>query len=137
MVCFYQSVGSTKSLESVQNLIGYRPANGLAPLGGELTLGQSAKRKYSWAELDGWGEMDMWVPLEVQVPLDQLGLLQGTLIDTLQEVKPTAFLGVPRIWEKMQERIKETGAKFSSLRKKVFSWGRVIGFKINTKGMLG
>nr|XP_035976577.1 long-chain-fatty-acid--CoA ligase ACSBG2-like isoform X2 [Halichoerus grypus] len=61
----------------------------------------------------------------------------GTLINTLQEVKPTTFLGVPRIWEKMQEMIKENGIKFSSLRKKVFSWGRVIGLKVNTKRMLG
>lgn len=79
----------------------------------------------------------MQVPCKVPMWLTQLCLLQGTLINTLQEVKPTAFLGVPRIWEKMQETIKETGAKFSSLRKKVFSWGRVIGLKINTKRMLG
>lgn len=69
--------------------------------------------------------------------LTQLGLLQGTLIGTLKEVKPTIFLGVPRIWEKMQEMIKENSVKFSSLRKKVFSWGRVIGLKVNTKRMLG
>ncbi|XP_044900477.1 long-chain-fatty-acid--CoA ligase ACSBG2 isoform X4 [Felis catus] len=83
--------------------------------------------------------MDIWVTMKIGAStyFAQPDALKGTLIDTLQEVKPTAFLGVPRIWEKMQERIKETGAKFSSLRKKVFSWGRVIGFKINTKGMLG
>ncbi|XP_049495685.1 long-chain-fatty-acid--CoA ligase ACSBG2-like isoform X2 [Panthera uncia] len=83
--------------------------------------------------------MDIWVTMKIGAStyFAQPDALKGTLINTLQEVKPTAFLGVPRIWEKMQERIKETGAKFSSLRKKVFSWGRVIGFKINTKGMLG
>lgn len=81
--------------------------------------------------------MDIWVPGKVEVWLTQLGPLQGTLINTLLEVKPTAFLGVPRIWEKMQEKIKESGAKCSSLRKKVFSWGRIIGLKVNTKRMFG
>ncbi|KAB0400783.1 hypothetical protein E2I00_004806 [Balaenoptera physalus] len=61
----------------------------------------------------------------------------GTLVNTLQEVKPTAFLGVPRIWEKMHEKIKETVGKSSSLRRKVFSWARNTGFKVNSKRMRG
>lgn len=63
--------------------------------------------------------------------------MQGTLVNTLQEVKPTAFMGVPRIWEKIQEKIKENGTKSSNLKKKVFSWARTVGLKINTKRMLG
>ncbi len=31
--------------------------------------------------------------------------LKGTIVETLNEVKPTSFLGVPRVWEKMQEKI--------------------------------
>lgn len=73
----------------------------------------------------------------MQVWLTQLCPLQGTLVNTLQEVKPTAFMGVPRIWEKMHEKIKEAASKSSSLRKKVFSWARNVGLKINTKRMLG
>ncbi|XP_028014930.1 long-chain-fatty-acid--CoA ligase ACSBG2 isoform X2 [Eptesicus fuscus] len=61
----------------------------------------------------------------------------GTLVNTLQEVKPTAFLGVPRIWEKIQAKIKESCAKSSNLKNKVFSWARTIGLKINTKRMQG
>lgn len=63
--------------------------------------------------------------------------MQGTLIDTLREVKPTIFLGVPRIWEKMQERINENGTRSSQLKKKVFSWARAVGSKMNKKKMLG
>ncbi|XP_035976575.1 long-chain-fatty-acid--CoA ligase ACSBG2 [Halichoerus grypus] len=83
--------------------------------------------------------MDIWIPMKIGAftYFAQSDALKGTLINTLQEVKPTTFLGVPRIWEKMQEMIKENGIKFSSLRKKVFSWGRVIGLKVNTKRMLG
>ncbi|XP_072643735.1 long-chain-fatty-acid--CoA ligase ACSBG2-like isoform X2 [Canis lupus baileyi] len=84
--------------------------------------------------------MDVWIPMKIGAFIyfaQPDALTQGTLINTLLEVKPTAFLGVPRIWEKMQEKIKESGAKCSSLRKKVFSWGRIIGLKVNTKRMFG
>lgn len=33
--------------------------------------------------------------------------LKTTLIDTLKDVRPTCFTGVPRIWEKIQEQISE------------------------------
>lgn len=79
---------------------------------------------------------ERWTP-GVQVLLTELCAQQGTLVNTLQEVKPTAFLGVPRIWEKMHEKIKEAVGKSSSLRKKVFLWARNIGLKVNSKRMLG
>ncbi|XP_058394027.1 long-chain-fatty-acid--CoA ligase ACSBG2 isoform X1 [Diceros bicornis minor] len=83
--------------------------------------------------------MDVWIPMKIGAftYFAQPDALKGTLVSTLQEVKPTVFLGVPRIWEKMQEKIKESGAKSSSLRKKVFSWARTIGLKVNTKRILG
>lgn len=62
---------------------------------------------------------------------------QGTLVYTLQEVKPTVFLGVPCVWEKMQENIKENVSRSSSLRKKAFTWAKILGLKTNTKRMLG
>ena len=31
--------------------------------------------------------------------------LQGTLVETLTEVRPTFFLGVPRVFEKIQEKL--------------------------------
>ena len=34
--------------------------------------------------------------------------LQGTLVNFLQEVRPTIFFSVPRIWEKIEEKMKET-----------------------------
>ncbi|XP_037021048.2 long-chain-fatty-acid--CoA ligase ACSBG2 [Artibeus jamaicensis] len=83
--------------------------------------------------------MDVWVPMKIGAftYFAQPDALKGTLVNTLQEVKPTAFMGVPRIWEKIQEKIKENGAKSSNLKKKVFSWARTVGLKINTKKMLG
>ncbi|XP_054418102.1 long-chain-fatty-acid--CoA ligase ACSBG2 [Pteronotus mesoamericanus] len=82
--------------------------------------------------------MDVWVPMKIGafIYFAQPDALKGTLVSTLQEVKPTVFMGVPRIWEKIEEKIKESGAKSSNLRKKVFSWARTVGLKVNTKRML-
>ncbi|KAG8519050.1 Long-chain-fatty-acid--CoA ligase ACSBG2, partial [Galemys pyrenaicus] len=83
--------------------------------------------------------MDVWIPMKIGalIYFAQPDALKGTLLGTLQEVKPTAFLGVPRIWEKMEEKLKETNARSSRLRRKVFSWARAVGLKTNTKRMLG
>lgn len=37
--------------------------------------------------------------------------LQGTLVDTLKDANPTVFLGVPRVWEKIMEKMKLTAEK--------------------------
>ncbi|XP_076977090.1 long-chain-fatty-acid--CoA ligase ACSBG2-like isoform X2 [Tamandua tetradactyla] len=83
--------------------------------------------------------MDIWVSIKVGALIffAQPDAFKGSLVNTLREVKPTAFLGVPRIWEKMQEKIKESGSKSSNLRKRVVSWAKIIGLKVNTKKMLG
>lgn len=56
-----------------------------------------------------------------------LTLLQGSLGATLKEVRPTLFLGVPRVWEKIFEKMKEVGAQNSTLKKWIASWARGIG----------
>jgi long-subunit acyl-CoA synthetase (AMP-forming) len=52
--------------------------------------------------------------------MDKLG-------ETLREVRPHYFLGVPRVWEKIQERIMAAGAKNPPLRKKIAAWARKQG----------
>lgn len=60
---------------------------------------------------------------------------QGSLVNTLKEVRPTAFMGVPRVWEKMQEKMKSIGAKSSTLRRKVASWAKDVGLQTNLTRM--
>ena len=52
--------------------------------------------------------------------LDQLG-------DNLREVRPTLFVGVPRVWEKIQAKMVAAGAQNSGLKKKIAAWARQKG----------
>lgn len=52
--------------------------------------------------------------MDIYVPLASVGVvhfadkdaLKGSLKDTLKDVRPTVFIGVPRVWEKVMEKIK-------------------------------
>lgn len=61
--------------------------------------------------------------------------LQGSLVNTLKEVRPTAFMGVPRVWEKMQEKMKSVGAKSSTVRRKLAAWAKDVGLQTNLAKM--
>ena len=50
--------------------------------------------------------------------------LQGTLVDTLLEARPTRFIGVPRVYEKMNERLAEIGAQSRGLKKLIADWAK-------------
>ncbi|HEY3411698.1 MAG TPA: long-chain fatty acid--CoA ligase [Armatimonadota bacterium] len=45
------------------------------------------------------------------------------------EVKPTIFLGMPRLYEKMKEKIEDAAAKAGPKKKKVFDWAIGVGLK--------
>ncbi len=42
--------------------------------------------------------------------------------DNLKEVRPTIFIGVPRIFEKVYEKARLSAAKSSPIREKIFDW---------------
>ncbi|KAL8177508.1 UNVERIFIED_CONTAM: Long-chain-fatty-acid--CoA ligase acsbg2 [Gekko kuhli] len=81
--------------------------------------------------------IDIWLPLTfgMQTFFAQPDALKGTLVETLKEVRPTAFMGVPRVWEKMQEKMKAVGAKSSALKKKIAAWAKAVGLETNIKRM--
>ncbi|NXM60811.1 ACBG2 ligase, partial [Illadopsis cleaveri] len=82
---------------------------------------------------------DIWAAMSfgVQVYFAQPDALKGSLVETLREVRPTAFLGVPRVWEKMEEKMKSVGMKASALRRRVASWAKEVGLQTNLKRMNG
>jgi long-subunit acyl-CoA synthetase (AMP-forming) len=49
------------------------------------------------------------------------------LAENLREVRPHLFLGVPRVWEKIQVGIQAGGAQNPPLKKKIAAWARKVG----------
>ncbi len=47
--------------------------------------------------------------------------------DTLREARPAVFLGVPRVWEKIQAKIVAGAAKSSPLKRKIGLWAKGVG----------
>jgi len=52
--------------------------------------------------------------------LEQLG-------ENLREVRPHVFMGVPRVWEKIQAQMQAAGAEAPALRRKIAAWAREVG----------
>jgi len=52
--------------------------------------------------------------------LDKLG-------ENLVEARPTVFMGVPRVWEKIQAKMVAAGASAPPMRKKLVAWARKQG----------
>jgi long-chain-fatty-acid--CoA ligase ACSBG len=53
---------------------------------------------------------------------------QGTLAETLREVRPTCFFGVPRVWEKIYEKMQAIGKQTTGIKKTIATW--LVFFKI-------
>ncbi|XP_042273566.1 long-chain-fatty-acid--CoA ligase ACSBG2 isoform X2 [Thunnus maccoyii] len=88
--------------------------------------------------------VDIWVTMRVggATYFAQPDALKGSLVHTLKDVRPTAFMGVPRVWEKMQEKLKSVGSKSSTVRRKVAAWAKDVGLqanlvKMNPSGAVG
>ena len=56
---------------------------------------------------------------------------------TLVEVRPTLFLAVPRVWEKIEERLRAVGASNGALKQRVADWAKRVGAEGTTALMAG
>jgi len=63
--------------------------------------------------------------------------LQGSLINTLKEVRPTRFLGVPRVWEKIEEKMREIGRQNTGIKKVVADWAKASALQHHKDQMAG
>jgi len=52
--------------------------------------------------------------------------LQGTLIQTLQEVRPNFFFSVPRVWEKIYDKMQEIARSNGWLKTKIATWAKSL-----------
>ncbi|XP_070619673.1 long-chain-fatty-acid--CoA ligase ACSBG1 [Erythrolamprus reginae] len=71
------------------------------------------------------GQMyDLWTGIKwgEEVYFAQPDALKGSLVEVLREALPTSHMGVPRVWEKMMEKIKEVSSQTGLLKRKMLSW---------------
>ena len=61
------------------------------------------------------------------VSFAQPDALRGSLVSTLQEVRPTLFFGVPRVWEKIEEKMRAVGASNGAIKQALGSWAKSVG----------
>lgn len=57
--------------------------------------------------------------------------LKGTLVSTLKEAQPTIFFGVPRVWEKIREKMVQIGKANTGIKKAVGMWAKKTGLDYN------
>ena len=64
-------------------------------------------------------------------------MVHGSLGDTLKEVRRTAFLGVPRVWEKIQESMVAVARTQWRIQTWIARWAKRIGLAGNMSRMNG
>ncbi|XP_062966043.1 long-chain-fatty-acid--CoA ligase ACSBG2-like [Cynocephalus volans] len=80
---------------------------------------------------------DMWVAISVAGALyfAQPEALRGSLWDTLREVRPTTFCGVPWVWDRMLDILKTRQLDSTAFRRKIDNWAMELGLRTNRKRM--
>lgn len=63
--------------------------------------------------------------------------LKGTLINTLKVARPTLFCGVPRVYEKFQERMLQAGAQAGFLKRLIAKWAKRVTLSYYLRAMNG
>ena len=59
--------------------------------------------------------------------------LKGSLGESLREVRPTVFFGVPRVFEKIAQKMQELGKSATPLQRSIGSWAKKTGLEHNLK----
>jgi long-chain acyl-CoA synthetase len=60
-----------------------------------------------------------------------------TIGENLKEVQPDGFASVPRIFEKVYEKIMATGHALEGVKRKIFTWAIDLGFQYELEGKNG
>lgn len=83
--------------------------------------------------------IDIYIPMlyATAVYFARPDALKGSLGETLKAVRPTAFLGVPRVWEKIQEKMMAVGKQNGYVKRWISAWARDIGLRGNLALMNG
>lgn len=63
--------------------------------------------------------------------------LKGSLLKTLTEARPTVFLGVPRVYEKIQEKMMQAGAQSGAIKRSLGTWAKSVTLQHHLDCMAG
>lgn len=83
--------------------------------------------------------IDIHAPIHLGCSLyfAQPDALKGTLTTTLCDMRPTFFFGVPRVWEKIQEKMAQVGRARSGLAAQISAWAKGLGAEKNRRAQYG
>ena len=60
----------------------------------------------------------------IQIWFAQPDALRGSLGATLKEVRPSVFFGVPRVWEKIYDKMQQVAKSTTGIKKKLSTWAK-------------
>ncbi|XP_012264154.1 very long-chain-fatty-acid--CoA ligase bubblegum isoform X2 [Athalia rosae] len=63
--------------------------------------------------------------------------LKGSLVETLTQARPTVFLGVPRVWEKIHEKMMAVARSNGAIKTWIANWAKSQGLAYNMRKMDG
>lgn len=63
--------------------------------------------------------------------------LKGSLVETLIVARPTVFVGVPRVWEKIFERMQSVARNNGMIKSWIAAWAKAQGLYYNLNKMKG
>mmetsp|Transcript_5029 Transcript_5029/g.7686 ORF Transcript_5029/g.7686 Transcript_5029/m.7686 type:complete len:660 (+) Transcript_5029:95-2074(+) len=63
--------------------------------------------------------------------------LKGSLTATLKDVRPTLFFGVPRVWEKIEEKMKALGRETTGIKKMLSTWAKSCAAEKTKRAQFG
>jgi long-chain-fatty-acid--CoA ligase ACSBG len=106
---------------------------------GDLQMGKESLVSYLPLSHVAGQTVDIFVPLTLAgcVYFADRDALKGTLVKTLAEAQPTLFLGVPRVYEKIQEKMMAVGSQSGALKKVIGSWAKGIALQHHLDRMAG
>ncbi|XP_078010097.1 long-chain-fatty-acid--CoA ligase ACSBG2-like isoform X2 [Phascolarctos cinereus] len=76
---------------------------------------------------------EIWIPVTIGASIffaePDAMKIQGSLINTLLEVRPTTFCGVPEVWEELMQRMRSDQMSAASFKRNLIVWARKMGLK--------
>lgn len=83
------------------------------------------------------GEVFLPITLAGTVYFADKNAMKGTLVHTLLKARPTFFFGVPRVFEKIQERMVNIGAQAGAIKRAIGSWAKGVTLQHHLNQMAG